>query len=139
MAVEIRNRNLPVVHLSPLEGTAFAGANCRGEGVSLRRQRNGGKYKRKTIPQSFAQGSCSLRILLSPHPSFCNKLQKSTCTLAVPKIFCGIRVEYFDRGAKPCSLHRPQDALRKLCSKGRLFGTVKTVPYRCTPMFIEAQ
>ena len=37
-------------------------------------------------------------------------------TLAVPKIFCGIRLEYFDRGAKPCSLHRPQDALRKLCS-----------------------
>ena len=36
--------------------------------------------------------------------------------LAVPKIFCGIRLEYFDRGAKPCSLHRPQDALRRLCS-----------------------
>ena len=43
-----------------------------------------------------------------------------TYTLAVPKIFCGIRLEYFDRGAKSCSLHRPQDALRKLCSKGRL-------------------
>ena len=88
--------------------------------VSLRCQRNGGKYKRKTIPQSFAQGSCSLRILLSPHPSFCNKLQKSTCTLAVPKIFCGIHLEYFDRGAKPCSLFRPLGALRKLCSRGRL-------------------
>ena len=37
-------------------------------------------------------------------------------TLAVPKIFCGIRLEYFDRGAKPCSLHRPQDAFRRLCS-----------------------
>ena len=34
----------------------------------------------------------------------------------MPKIFCGIRLEYFDRGAKPCSLNRPQDALRKLCS-----------------------
>ena len=37
-------------------------------------------------------------------------------TLAVPKIFCGIRLEYFDRGAKPCSLLRPLGALRKLCS-----------------------
>ena len=45
---------------------------------------------------------------------------KSTCTLAVPKIFCSIRLEYFDRGAKPCSLLRPLGALRKLCSKGRL-------------------
>ena len=45
---------------------------------------------------------------------------KSTCTLAVPKIFCSIRLEYFDRGAKPCSLFRPLGALRKLCSKGRL-------------------
>ncbi|MBR6656841.1 MAG: hypothetical protein IKL18_01560 [Oscillospiraceae bacterium] len=45
---------------------------------------------------------------------------KSTYTLAVPKIFFGIRLEYFDRGAKPCSLHRPQDALHRLCSKGRL-------------------
>ncbi len=35
MAVVIRNRNLPVVRFSPLEGTAFAGANRRGEGVSL--------------------------------------------------------------------------------------------------------
>ena len=45
--------------------------------------------------------------------------EKSTYTLAVPKIFFGIRLEYFDRGAKPCSLHRPQDALRKLCSLGK--------------------
>ncbi|MBR6658243.1 MAG: hypothetical protein IKL18_08765, partial [Oscillospiraceae bacterium] len=37
-------------------------------------------------------------------------------TLAVPKIFCGVRLEYFDRGAKPCSLFRPLGALRKLCS-----------------------
>ena len=35
--------------------------------------------------------------------------------LAVPKIFFGIRLEYFDRGAKPCSFHRPPDALRRLC------------------------
>ena len=46
--------------------------------------------------------------------------EKSTCTLAVPKIFCGIRLEYFDRGAKPYSLFRPLGALRKLCSEGRL-------------------
>ena len=44
----------------------------------------------------------------------------ATYTLAVPKIFRGIRLEYFDRCAKSCSLHRPQDALRKLCSWGRL-------------------
>ena len=42
-------------------------------------------------------------------------------TLAVPKIFCGMRLEYFDRGAKPCSLHRPQDALHRLCPLGSLF------------------
>ncbi len=46
--------------------------------------------------------------------------EKSTYTLAVPKIFFGIRLEYFDRGAKPCSLHRPQDALHRFCSRGRL-------------------
>ena len=33
--VKIRKHYLPVGHLSPLEGTAFAGANRRGEGVSL--------------------------------------------------------------------------------------------------------
>ena len=62
--------------------------------------------------------------------------RRATCTLAVPKIFCGIRLEYFDRSAKPCSLFRPLGALRRLCSKGRLTlrvtlfcGTVKTVPY----------
>ena len=64
------------------------------------------------------------------HSSVCS--EDATGTLAVPKIFRGIRLEYFDRGAKPCSLHRPQDALCKLCSKGRLFGTVKTVPYIVT-------
>ena len=36
--------------------------------------------------------------------------------LAVPKIFCGVCLEYFDRGAKPCSLFRPLGALRRLCS-----------------------
>ena len=46
--------------------------------------------------------------------------RRATCTLAVPKIFCGIRLEYFDRGAKPCSLFRPLGALRRLCSLTRL-------------------
>ncbi|MBR6658194.1 MAG: hypothetical protein IKL18_08510, partial [Oscillospiraceae bacterium] len=50
-----------------------------------------------------------------------------TYTLAVPKIFCGIRLEYFDRGTKPCSLLRPQDALHRLCPKGRLNGTSGTM------------
>lgn len=36
--------------------------------------------------------------------------------LAVPKIFFGIHLENFDRGAKPFSLYRPLDALRRLCS-----------------------
>ena len=40
-------------------------------------------------------------------------------TLAVPKIFFGIRLEHFDRGAKPFSLFRPLGALRKLCSLGK--------------------
>jgi hypothetical protein len=53
-------------------------------------------------------------------PSSVKTFGFATYTLAVPKIFCGIRLEYFDRGAKPCSLYRPQDALRKICSKGRL-------------------
>ena len=35
MAVGIRNCYLAVVRISPLEGTAFAGANRRGESVSL--------------------------------------------------------------------------------------------------------
>jgi hypothetical protein len=36
MAVEIRNRNLAVGRFVPFaKGTAFAGANCGGEGVSL--------------------------------------------------------------------------------------------------------
>ena len=35
MAVGIRKHYFSVVRLSPLEGTAFAGANCRGERVSL--------------------------------------------------------------------------------------------------------
>ncbi|MBQ3598848.1 MAG: hypothetical protein II987_06240, partial [Clostridia bacterium] len=58
--------------------------------------------------------------LVIPHPSFSPCGEKSTCTLAVPKIFCGIRLEYFDRGAKPCSLFRPLGSLRRLCSLGRL-------------------
>ena len=99
--VKIRKHYLPVGHLSPLEGTAFAGANRRGEGVSL-----------AVLPpflcavkeMGWYRGKQSLRLL------------RRQPTLAVPKIFCGIRLEYFDRGAKPCSLFRPLGALRKLCS-----------------------
>ena len=36
--------------------------------------------------------------------------------LRCPKYSSAYRLEYFDRGAKDCSLHRPQDALRSLCS-----------------------
>ncbi|MBQ4118675.1 MAG: hypothetical protein IJD08_06780, partial [Oscillospiraceae bacterium] len=65
----------------------------------------------------------SLRVTFYPSSVFFAFGEKSTCTLAVPKIFCGIRLEYFDRGAKPCSLFRPLGALRRLCSLGRLpFG-----------------
>lgn len=38
--------------------------------------------------------------------------------LAVPKIFSGLRLEYFDRGAKDCSLHRPLDALAIFVPRG---------------------
>ena len=51
-----------------------------------------------------------------------SRLVPCHCTLAVPKIFCGIRLEYFDRGAKPCSLFRPLGALRRLCSQGEVFN-----------------
>ena len=60
-----------------------------------------------------------LRVIGYPSSVIC--FANATCTLAVPKIFCGIRLEYFDRGAKPCSLLRPQDALYRLCPLGRLF------------------
>ena len=50
--------------------------------------------------------------------------RRSPCTLAVPKIFCGMRLEYFDRGAKPYSLFRPLGALRRLCPLGRLLSGV---------------
>ena len=55
--------------------------------------------------------------------------RRSPCTLAVPKIFCGIRLEYFDRGAKPCSLFRPLGALRRLCSLGRLPYGFLVIPH----------
>ena len=66
---------------------------------------------------------------LCPSSVFFGFTEKSNYTLAVPKIFFGIRLEYFDRGAKPCSLHRPQDALHRLCSRGRLFrnGSVRWI------------
>ncbi|MBQ4546147.1 MAG: hypothetical protein IJA17_03200 [Oscillospiraceae bacterium] len=64
--------------------------------------------------------------LIFPERPFCTGRNPSTVptatvapTLAVPKIFFGIRLEHFDRGAKPCSLFRPLGALRKLCSLGK--------------------
>ena len=54
--------------------------------------------------------------------TFSSRLAPCHCTLAVPKIFCGMRLEYFDRGAKPCSLFRPPGALRRLCSQGAVFN-----------------
>ena len=41
-----------------------------------------------------------------------------TVLLRCPKISAALRLEIFDRGAKPCSLLRPLDALRKSCPKG---------------------
>ncbi len=70
----------------------------------------------------------ALRVIGYPSSVFFAEGEKSTYTLAVPKIFFGIRLEYFDRGAKPCSLHRPQDALHRLCSKGRLFPPFRLLP-----------
>ena len=69
----------------------------------------------------------TLRVTGCPSSVFFAKGEKPTCTLAVPKIFFGIRLEYFDRGAKSCSLHRPQDALHRLCSKGRLKERLRPV------------
>ena len=45
---------------------------------------------------SLVRGRLPSGVPVIPHPS---RLRRATCTLAVPKIFCGIRLEYFDRGA----------------------------------------
>ncbi|MBR3963228.1 MAG: DUF559 domain-containing protein [Oscillospiraceae bacterium] len=42
-----------------------------------------------------------------------------TQLLRCPKYSAAFALEYFDRGAKPCSLYRPLGALRKLCSLGK--------------------
>ena len=46
---------------------------------------------------------------------YAHRLLPQTFPLAVPKNFGGMRLEIFDRGAKPCSLFRPLGALRKPC------------------------
>ena len=51
----------------------------------------------KTIPPSFPYGN-------------------ATQLLRYPKIPTALRLVIFDRGAKPCSLFRPQGALHRLCS-----------------------
>ena len=48
--------------------------------------------------------------------------------LRCPKYSSALRLEYFDRGAKDCSLHRPQDALRSLCSTWNIYKKHKRPP-----------
>ena len=62
----------------------------------------------------------------APHPS----ASQTPILLRYPKYSAAFAPEYFDRGAKPCLLHRPQDALRKLCPKGRLIKSLTHFPAR---------
>ena len=56
-------------------------------------------------------------------------LNGDTVLLRFPKISAASRLEIFDRGAKPCSLFRPLDALRKPCPKGEGKRTNSPRPY----------
>ena len=84
----------------PLSGDSPVRGDAEGRGVCrLRRGKVSAKQTEgcKTIPPSFPYGN-------------------ATQLLRYPKIPAALRLVIFDRGAKPCSLFRPQGALHRLCS-----------------------
>ena len=82
------------------------------EGIAVLRFLNGDVTRR--FESVCAQIDLLVRERIIPHPS----PNGDTVLLRFPKISAALRLEIFDRGAKPCSLLRPLDALRKSCPKG---------------------